>query len=608
MKKILAMIMCAAVIMGSLAGCGGQGDQGTSEGATATKYKEYAGMSAEEITATLTTEQKAAQMLMTACYDTSKEDMKANCYGSVLSVSGEMDYKEWQTMIDTFQEGALESDAGIPMIYGQDQVHGVYGCGNAVVFPHNVNLGAADDEDLSYRVGLAIADESKMTHMMWTFSPVVAQTADQRWGRSYESFGSDLDVIKRQSVAHTKGLQEGGIAACAKHFFADGNVLMGTGEDSDEERLIDRGDAKLTDEEIAALLDVYQAQIDAGVKTIMISHSSVNGVKMHENKEYIDYLRNEMGFDGMIVGDWGSVHNITGESYYDKVVKSVNAGVDMLMEVTTKEETRDIIIEAVEKGDISQERLDDAVAHIIQLKLDMGLFEDPFLENIETVQQEPGSDEYRALAEEAVEKSLVLAKNENDVLPLKKGTSVYIMGPAADNEQALCGGWTIAWQGNPDIDVTGATSILDGFEQKADELGITVITDEADADKADVVLLAVGEYPYSEWYGDEEDMDLCSDLALEGNKEAIEKAKALGKPVVCCIVAGRNVFIDKYADDWDGIVMCYLPGSEGQGIADVLCGASDFSGHLPCPWYTDASQFGTDNAWLQKGFGLKYSE
>ena len=599
--KLLSVVLAALLICALCVSCGRAGGNGSGNGDE--KYRKYADMSAEEITASLTLEQKANQMVMAACYDLSPKQMRKNCYGSILSVAGELDYKEWRELIDEFQQAAIDSEAGIPYFYGNDQIHGVYACKGAVIFPHNIGLGAADDEELMYRIGCVTADEAMMCHELWNFAPVVAQSADPRWGRTYESYGSDPDLIIRLSTAFTKGVQDRGVAACAKHYLGDGNTVMGTGGDHLADSIIDRGDARLTDEEIADLLRVYKAQVDAGVKSIMLSHSSLNGVRMHENKEYIDILRNELGFDGMITGDWSSVTLTSGETYYDQVVNAVNAGVDILMEITDRDDARDLIIEAVRNGDISEARVDEAVRRIIQFKIDEGLFTDPFCEERTRDLPEPGCSEHRDVAEEAVEKSLVLVKNDNDVLPLKKGTRVYITGPAADNEAAQCGGWTTAWQGSPTQDVAGATSILEGLKEKAEEYGLTVITDEAEAGTADVVLLAVGEKAYAEWYGDAEDMDLCGDLGLEGNREAIDKVKALGKPTVCCIVAGRHVFIDKYAGGWDSIVMCYLPGSEAQGITDVLCGGADFTGKLPSPWYNSKEQIGTGKAWLDTGWG-----
>lgn len=571
------------------------------------KYKAYASMSAKEIVASMTIEQKAAQMVQPAVYSVKEYQMEENDYGSILSKYRSVRFDEWQNIVDGFQESAIKSESGIPYIYGQDDVHGVNYCLDSVIFPHNIGLGAANDPELMYKVGQITADEAKLCHMLWNFAPCVAQSVDPRWGRTYESYGSDLEIIKNLSTQYTKGLIDGGVIACPKHFFADGNVVFGTGENSDVQRLIDRGDAILSDDQIDELLSVYQEQIDAGAQTIMISHSSLNGVKMHENAEYIQKLKNEMGFEGFIVSDWNSVQNTSASTYKEQVINSVNAGIDMLMEVDDYDQAMQIIIEAQKNGDISSERIDDAVERIIKVKLDSGIFDDPLCENIKTEMDSTGSEEYRAVAEKLVEESLVLLKNENDILPIKENTSVYITGPACDNAQSQCGGWTIDWNSSPEKDIEGVTTILEGFTEKADEYGITVITDENEASKADMVLLVVGEQAYAEWNGDTEDLNLCGALGLDENRDAINEAEALGKPIVTCIVAGRNVIIDdELYNSWDSVVMCYLPGSEGQGVADVLCGDSIFSGKLPSPWYSSVEQIGTNDCWLEKGYGLTY--
>ena len=600
MKKTIALIISLAMLA-SVTAC--------SEKSEATNYQQYTAMSPEEIVAGMTLEQKTAQMVQPAVYNVSAKTMKKNDYGSILSTTDCIDAAKWRKTVDDLQNAAIRSEAGIPYIYGQDDVHGVNYCRNAVYFPHNIGQGAANDEELAYQVGLITADEAKLCHMLWNFSPCVAQSVDPRWGRTYESYGSDLETITKLSTAYTKGLIDGGLVACTKHFFADGNVVYGTGEQSDVGRLIDRGDAQLSDAEIEELLKVYQAQIDAGVQTIMISHSSLNGVKMHENKEYIMKLKDEMGFEGFIVSDWDAVGNTSASSYKEQIITSVNAGIDMLMETEHFEEARDIIIDAVESGDISQERVDDAVTRIIKVKKDAGLFDDPLLENIKTEQQETGSPEYRAVAEQLVEKSLVLLKNNKEVLPFKEGTKIYITGPASDNGQAQCGGWTMSWNGAPTEDIPGVTTILEAFEEYADDYGIEVITDDKKAADADEVLLCVGEQAYAEWNGDTEDLALCGSLGLEGNADAIKEAKKLGKPTVTCIVAGRNVILDeKDYDGWDSVVMCYLPGSEGKGISDVLCGCADFTGKLPSDWYGSLEQIGTDKCFLGRGYGLSYGE
>lgn len=570
-------------------------------------YKKYAEMSAEQIVASLSLEQKVNQMALPQISAVTDDKMKQHCYGGVLSKVTALSAADWRSTIDTIQKNAISSPTGIPIIYGQDQVHGIYVCYNSVIFPHNINMGAANDKELMFKVGQITADESKLCHTLWTYSPCIAQSVDPRWGRTYESYGSDLGRITELSTSFTKGLLDGGLIVCAKHFFADGNVGYGTGEQGNIKMLIDRGDATLTDAQIDELLKVYKAQIDAGAQTIMISHSAVNGVKMHENKKYIEKLKNELGFKGFIVSDWNSVQNTSADSYEQQIINSVNAGIDMFMEVDTADEVVSTIIKAVNDGKITQERVDDAATRIIKVKKDAGVFSDPMFEKLETKQKDVGSEEYRKVAEQLVEKSMVLVKNDNKTLPLKKGMTVYVTGPAADHAQAQCGGWTIEWNSSPEKDIQGVTTLLAGFKQVAEKHGIKVVTDKSEASEADVVLLCVGEQSYAEWNGDTQDLSLCGKLGLEGNKEAIKEAKDLGKPTVACIIAGRNVILDE-ADkkNWDSIVMCYLPGSEGHGVANVLCGDAKFSGTLPSPWYSDVKQIGTNECWLKQGFGLKY--
>ena len=573
------------------------------------KYQRYAAMSPEEIVAELTLEQKAAQMVQPFVYKANDQRMKAVCYGSIYGDMGAVLASQWREKVDRYQQAAVESEAGIPFLYAQDDVHGVGYCMDAVFFPHNIGQGAANDEALAYQVGLITAEEAKLCHMLWNLYPCVAQSNDPRWGRNYECYGSDLETIIRLSTAYTRGLIDGGVIACAKHYFGDGNVKYGTGEKGDERRIIDRGDAALSDEEIGELLKVYQAQIDAGVQTIMISYSSLNGTKMHENREYIRRLRDEMGFTGVIMSDSEALHSITPDTYEDQVITGVNCGLDLLMEGERYDEAISIIVDAVNDGRIALERVNDAVARIIRLKKDIGLFDDPFCRNLETAHQDTGSKEYRAIAEKLVEESLVLIKNENNTLPLKQGMKVYVTGPAADNGQAQCGGWTMGWVRSPYKDIPGVTTIQKAFTKNAGEYGIEVITNPAKAEEADVVILCVGEEAYAEWYGDTDDLQLCGKLGLRGNRKAIDDVKGLGKPVVACIIAGRNVLLDPADyESWDSVVMCYLPGSEGKGVANVLCGLANFTGRLPEPWYGSLDQIGTDECFLECGYGLSYEE
>jgi len=623
MKRTIALLLGLSMLM-PIAACNrstapssaqetsGENTSGTTSvqetsGQTDYKYQKYASMTPEQIVADLTVEQKASQMVMPLLENIDSEEMSAHSYGSIYADDDIKTSSQWRRMIDSPQQAVIEMGDGIPYLIAQDNVHGVGYCINAVYFPHNIGIGAADDEDLAYEMGKITADEARICHMRWNLYPCVAQSNDPRWGRNYECYSSDLEIIKKMSVAYTKGLIDGGAVACAKHFFGDGNVLYGTGEKSDYDRIIDRGDSRLTQEQIDELIKVYKEQIDAGVQTIMVSYSSLNGKKMHENREYIMKLKDEFGFKGFIVSDSMAIRNTSLSTYEEQVISAINCGIDVLMEGERYDEARQIIIEAVGSGKISEERINDAVTRIIKVKKDAGVFDDPLCENITTVQEDVGSLDYRKVAEQLVEKSLVLVKNDNNTLPLKEGTKVYIAGPASDDGAAQCGGWTLAWDGSPETDMDGVVTIKKAFEKYAKEYGIEVITDPSKAKDADVVILCVGEKAYAEWFGDTEDLELCGKLGLDGNREAIDEAARLGKPTVTCIIAGRQVILDpKDEADWDSIVMCYLPGSEGKGITDVLCGCADFTGRLPEPWYGSIGQIRTDKHVWDIGYGLSY--
>ena len=613
MKKALALLLATSVFLPVVA-CRPAEVTVTSESSEEPyelKYQKYAAMTPEEIVSDLTLEQKAAQMVQPIYQNTNEQGMLDFCYGSVYGEEGARTAEEWRKMVGSYQKAALESGAGIPYLLAQDDVHGVGYCVNAVYFPHKIGMGAANDEELAYQAGLITANEAKQCHMMWNLYPCVAQSNDPRWGRTYECYSSDIETIKRLSTAYTKGLIDGGVIACSKHFFGDGNVLYGTG-DNEEYRYqcqLDRGNAELTDEEINKLLSVYQAQIDAGVQTIMVSYSSLNGVKMHENGKYIWKLKNEMGFKGFVVSDSMAIQHTSPETYEEQVVTAINSGIDMLMEGEKFDQARKIIIDSVNNGKITQERVDDAVTRIIRVKKDAGLFDDPYCEKI-SVSSEVGSAESRAVAEQLVEKSLVLLKNDNNTLPLKEGTKVAIMGPAADNCVAQVGGWTLGWLKSPIDDIEGVTTIKEAFTENAAEYGIEVITDPEHFEEADVVILCVGEDSYAEWFGDSTNISLTGDNGLPENMSAINKAEVLGKPVVTCIIAGRHVFLGKKSfESWDSVVMCYLPGSEGKGITDVLCGYADFTGRLPSPWYGSNKQIkGEEECQFERGYGLSYGE
>ncbi|MCQ2534902.1 MAG: glycoside hydrolase family 3 C-terminal domain-containing protein [Clostridia bacterium] len=637
-KKVLSSLIAGAVLAGNFAACSTEVNEttaasGTSaEATTATTTNEvlepteevptepeldlpsvnpnFEGLSASEICALLTLEEKASQMVQGAYYNLSSNDMKENCYGSVLSYGYPCNTHDvWMEVVREYQMAALSNGTAIPYIYGNDFLHGVNVGFGATIFPHNINLGAANNPELMYEMGVITGSNMLYTGNLWNFSPCVAVAKDPRWGRTYESYSSDSSIVTSLSVEYVKGmLTQAGIVPCAKHFFADGSTEFGTGEQLDGQvRLIDRGDAVIDDSEIAELLSVYQALIDENVPSIMLSHSALNGVKMHENSEYIEYLRHVMGFEGVILSDWDSIHNCSGSSLKENVILSINAGVDMLMEAGNFEECRDYIVEAVNEGLIPMERIDDAVTRIIQMKLDCGLFEDPYLYNIEPSYDWNSDYEHEVARELATESMVPLKLPDGGEIVLEAGMKVFVSGPAADDSGVLCGGWTYEWQGSVDP-YAGARwcdqgpTILEAITEAGNEIGFEVITDAMSIDECDVAILCVGEIPYAEWYGDADDISLTGPLALN-NEPYINKVANSDIPVITLIVAGRNVIIDEYVDNWDEVIMCYLPGSEGgNAVADLLTGKAEFSGHLPMPYYYSENQIGTGAYWLPAGY------
>ncbi len=556
--------------------------------------------------------EKAGQMLQAERNRVTPKEMTDLALGSVLSGGGSYPgnntVADWNMMFQGLQKGAMETSHKIPMLYGVDAVHGMGLLKGAVVFPHNIGLGAANDPELMYQMGAAVAQEMKLVNILWNFSPCLAVSTDPRWGRTYESYSSDPAIVASLAEAYLKGQQENGVVSTAKHYLADGGTVYGTGEINS---LLDRGDARVSEEELRCIhLEPYRALIDSGVRIVMASFSSYNGLKMHENKYLLtDVLKGELGFSGFVVSDWEAMNALSGSTFQEKIANAVNAGVDMLMEPNQYKNALHAIINNVNGGRISEERVDDAVRRILTVKFDLGLFEDPYQEKAEKEVSEPGSGGYRGLAKQLVEKSLVLLKNEGELLPLQKGQKIFVTGPAADDMGFQCGGWGLSWQGQLDGDngkLTQGTTILEGLQEYAEAHDIKIIKDWDRAAQADVVIMAIGEVPYAEFEGDTQDLSLIGSKAHPDNKNIIDKVDLLNKPVITLLVAGRNVLITDYANQWDSIVMCYLPGTEGTGVASVLYGEAPFTGKLAMPYYRSTGDIGKKDAGLlyPVGYGL----
>lgn len=531
-------------------------------------------------------------------------------FGSVLSGGGSVPNPNtpqgWIEMIDRYQ---MVSD--IPIIYGADAVHGHNNVEGATIFPHNIGLGATNDPDLVKKIGVAVGEEMLATGVHWNFAPCLAVVQDIRWGRTYESYSEDSGIVSILGTSYIQGLQSTGIAASAKHYFADGGTLSGTSVRYN----IDQGDVILSEEDLRRIhLYPYLSAInEADVLTIMVSFSSIDGVKMSESTYWItDVLKGELGFKGMVVSDWEAIHQLEG-SLYDQVVKSINAGIDMLMEPNESKAVLDNLFKAVKNGDILMSRIEDALNRINFVKQELRLLNDSFPDSNPNLFN---SVEHRQLAAEAVSKSLVLLKNE-DILPLRKDMDILLIGPGADNAGLASGGWTITWQGQDNgSKFPQATTLLEAFKSVANQNGGSVTTNPSKIDSVDIVVLALAEMPYAEGEGDAVDLKLDGDFMHPDNTKAIEFAKNSNKPVITILSAGRPRIITSELEDWDAFVMAWLYGTEAQGITEVLYGDRDFTGKLPVTWPKSNDTFSlssmnpdrdTTNILFDFGYGLTTS-
>ena len=519
--------------------------------------------------------------------------------------------ESWAEMVDTYQEFALENRLGIPLIYGVDAVHGHSNVEGAVIFPHNIGLGATRNADLVQEICHLTALEMVATGIYWNYAPVVAVPQDIRWGRTYEAYGEDTELVTELALACFNGLQGEDLAdpmtvlATPKHFVGDGGVAWGTSDHGSY--FIDRGE---TAGDETVLRDVHLAPyiplIENGAQSIMVSYSSWDGEKMHARRDLItDVLKGELGFRGFVVSDWQAIDEISPE-YYESVVTAINAGIDMVMVPYNYFAFIDTTKAAVENGDIPIERIDDAVRRILTVKFDLGLFEQPFADAslLETV----GSDERRAVARQAVAESQVLLKNDGDVLPLSADMdSILVAGVAANDIGIQSGGWTIEWQGGVG-EITEGTTILEGIQNTVSDAA-TVHYDAAGEFSDDITgsvgIAVVGELPYAEGVGDNGELTLSED-----DLQAIENLRGKVDTLIVVIVSGRPLMIADHIDDWDVVVASWLPGTEGQGVADVLFGVMPFTGKLSFTWPRSVDQLpleSIDDPLFPYGFGIETS-
>ncbi|XP_058079108.1 uncharacterized protein LOC131227341 isoform X2 [Magnolia sinica] len=557
----------------------------------------------------MTMPEKIGQMAQIDRSVASNDVLRDLFIGSVLNGGGSVPAPNatpsmWADMIDDFQKSAMSSRLGIPMIYGTDAVHGHNNVLGATIFPHNIGLGAARDEDLMVRIGRATALEVRGTGIPYAFAPCLAVCRDPRWGRCYESYSEDTEIV-RSMAQIIKGLQgsppqdhptgypfvaQGGksVVGCAKHFTGDGGTQGGVNENNT----------------IATYKELYSVHIrpyiDAirmGVSTIMISYSSWNGIKMHANAYLLTrVLKEEMGFQGLLISDWEGVDRIAspaGSNYEECLMAAINAGIDMIMIPKDYQRFITDLTDLVSSGKVSTARIDDAVRRILRVKFASGLFEQPMADR--SLLHMVGHEEHRELAREAVRKSLVLLKNgkkkKERMLPLsKRARRILVAGTHANDIGYQSGGWTITWEGGQGNTTTG-TTILGGIKNAVSKRAQVVFEEKPGPHffesngNFSYAIVAVGEVPYAETQGDN------SELTVQlGGVETIQTVCRNVKCVVI-IVSGRPLVIEPYVDAMDALITAWLPGSEaGKGIADVIFGDYDFSGKLPRTWFRRVDQ------------------
>jgi beta-glucosidase len=563
----------------------------------------------------MTLDEKIGQMVQVDLNAaTNRADIEKYGFGSMLSGGDskppENNPATWLKTVNELQSWALKTRLKIPLLYGFDAVHGANDVIGTVIFPHNIGLGATRDPALVERAAHVTALEMAGLGIRWTFAPCVAVAQNERWGRTYESFGQSPELVSKMAAAAVRGLQGkelstsyDSVLACAKHYVGDGGTEGG----------VDQGDTVCSEATLRRLyLPPYKAAIRAGVGSIMVSYSSWNGEKMSANKYLLtDVLKRELGFKGFLVSDWAAIDQISPD-YKSDVETSINAGLDMIMipygpgHANNYVEFIQDLKELVNEGKVSQTRINDAVSRILRIKFEMGLFEHPYVDD-PALTAAIGSAAHRQVARQCVRESLVLLKNDHHTLPLSKHIKhLVVVGEAADDLGIQCGGWTISWQGHTGNVTTGGTTILAAIRQAVSPATqVTYSPGGGDITNAEAVVVVVGELPYAEFKGDRTNLDLSAgDVAL------VEKARASGAPVTTILLSGRPLILGPALDDSDAFIAAWLPGTEGEGVADVLFGDYKPTGKLPREWPRDNDQVAandmTGEPLFPYGFGLTY--
>ena len=559
--------------------------------------------------AKMSIKQKVGQILQADSNAVTPEEVKSYRLGSVLSggnsAPGGLPYAPtdaWLEAADAYYEASIDSEGvevAIPVIWGIDAVHGHANLSGAVIFPHNIGLGAARDPDLIRRIAEVTAVELNVSGHDWTFAPTLAVPQNDRWGRSYEGFSESPDIVKLYGGVIAEGLQgkvgtggfmgAGRVISTAKHFVADGGTTNG----------VDKGDTQTSEDDlIKTHLPGYLSAIESGAQSVMASFSSWQGQSMHGQKELLtDVLKGRMNFDGFVLGDWNGHALIPGCTATD-CPQSFNAGVDMFMAPDSWKGLYESTLKHVQSGEIPMARLDDAVRRILRVKINSGIFEKPkpSLRPLAGKEELLGSKAHRDVAREAVRKSLVLLKNNNKTLPLKTSSKVHIIGPGADSISKFSGGWTLSWQGGgyANDKFPNAQTFLDAVTQTVIAGGGSVSYDASGTqplpDNTDVVIAVYGEEPYAEFKGDRDNVDFePNDL----DPRSVEKHKAAGASIVSVFLSGRPLWTNPEINLSDAFIAAWLPGSEAGGVSDLIFKTKpdyDFTGKLSFSWPALASQ------------------
>ncbi|WP_432137005.1 glycoside hydrolase family 3 N-terminal domain-containing protein [Streptomyces sp. bgisy154] len=613
-RPAAALALCAAALALTGSAVAAPGPSAPAASAAGAPYRDPSVAVAdrvEDLLARMTLDDKLGQMTQVEKDAlVPQSDLAAYRIGSVLSGGDSTvspnNARTWADTYDGLQRTALTTPLGIPMIYGIDAVHGHNAVRGATLFPHNIGLGATRDPALVERVGRAVAEEVSGTGIDWDFAPCLCVARDDRWGRTYESYGETPELPSAMTTfvtglqGETLGAGPASVLATAKHYLGDGGTTGG----------VDQGNTELSEARLRAIhLPPFQEAVRRGVGSVMLSYSSWNGVKSHANKYLVtDVLKGELGFTGFVVSDWAAVDQLDGQTGFTgaEITTAVNAGVDMVMVPHDYRKFLTLLRGEVTAGRVPLSRIDDANRRILTKKFQLGLFEQPLTDRSYT--GTVGSAAHRQLARQAVRQSQVLLKNSGGILPLPKSAKLFVAGKSADDIGNQSGGWTVGWQGGSGP-VTEGTTILRGIRDAVtDSSRVTYDRYGYGIDGSYTAAVAVvGETPYAEGRGDRP-----NGLGLDQEDlGTLARLRASGVPVVVVLVSGRPLDIAAQLPDWRALLAAWLPGTEGAGVSDVLFGDHAPTGRLPMSWMNSSAQQPVNDGdgktpLFPYGYGLTY--